>query len=399
MLAFEEARTQLVGLAPAAVVENVRLEAARGRVLAADVLAPEAQPNHDNSAMDGYALNTRDLPSESPFSLPVFGESRAGCALPELRPQHACRIFTGAHVPAGADAVLLQENAERVGEVVVFSHRPRPFEHIRRRGEDLVAGAVALSAGTRIGPFHLGLCAALELTQLTVSKKPRVAILCTGDELRRPGAPVTPDSLPESNSIALQALLEQAGADVWITPVVPDRLVATEDAIRQALAHADLVLTVGGVSVGVHDYVKAAIANLGATLDFWKVKIKPGKPLAVAKLGNQLIIGLPGNPVSAQVTCILFVLPLIRKMQGQTRLFAPFRPATLLTPLRQKPGRTGFFRAQWSEQGVTPLQRDSSGSVTSMSDADALVMADADIAEFAAGSVMPTLSLYDAVYL
>jgi molybdopterin molybdotransferase len=318
--------------------------------------------------------------------------------------------------------VLLQENTERSGDRIRFTHRPYAGEHVRARGSDLKAGAVALPSGMRVNAFSLSLCTSLERRELMVSARPRVSLLCTGDELRAPGSVnFETGSIVESNSVALVSLLQKAGADVQLGAYVPDSLDATEQALRAALQISDLVITVGGASVGDHDYVKPALSNLGAKVDFWKVKLKPGKPLLVAHFDaipahlteadgatktskdaeprRVLVLGLPGNPVSAQLTCLLFALPLVRKLQGQSVTDAPFRQVPLLAKLTHKPGRAGLFRARWQANGVLPLPESSSGSVLSMSQADAIILARADQAEFPAGSLVPVMSLYEAVYL
>ncbi len=240
----------------------------------------------------------------------------------------------------------MQEDVTREGGTARFAAPPALGAHIRRRGEDLAAGSVALSRGTRLNAFQIGLAAAVDRDELLVARRPRVSILCTGEELRDPGSLELPGTIPDSNGPSLAALVTAAGAEAVMAPRTGDDLKSTEAAIRAALEGSDLLLTVGGVSVGEHDWVKAALANVGVELEFWKVAIRPGKPLAFGRFGQTSILGLPGNPVSAQLTFSLFGMPLLRQMQGDRRPVPARSHARLNSPLRQSPpGRTGFYRA------------------------------------------------------
>lgn len=314
MLPFDDALRRILQSAPALSSERVSLELGVGRVLAEDLIAGMPLPGFDYSAMDGYAVAASTFGGTGPWALPVRGESRAGALAPELTPHSACRIFTGAPIPVGADTVVMQENVVREGDVAHFAEAPKPGAHIRRRGEDLAQGAVAISRGTRLTAFRIGLAAAVDRGELLVARRPRVSILCTGEELRTPGSIALPGTIPDSNGPSLAAMAAAAGAVTRVEPRTGDTLHATEQALRSALQETDLLLTVGGVSVGEHDLVKAALSNVGAQLDFWKVQIRPGKPLAFGRFGDTLILGLPGNPVSAQLTLSLFGLPLLRAL-------------------------------------------------------------------------------------
>jgi molybdopterin molybdotransferase len=374
LLSFDDALARVLAAAPRLATERVSLDDALGRVLAEPLVAAAPLPPFDHSAMDGYAVRTETFGGAGPWRLPIVGESRTGYPAPALPTGAVCRIFTGAPIPEGADAVVMQENVTRDGIVVEIGERPRAGDHIRRAGEDLAAGARALESGTRIGPFQLGLVAAADRAAVRVAVRPRVSIVCTGDELRDPGSPARAGSIPESNGYVLAALARSAGAVVRVAARTGDDREATRGALENGLRASDLLVTVGGVSVGDHDVVRPALEAAGVALDFWKVAIKPGKPLVLGRAGDRVVLGLPGNPVSAQVTFALFGLPLLRAMQGDRRAVRPPRPMTLAADLPQKPGRRGFYRATLSGSEVTPLAGQSSGAVTSMAWADALIV-------------------------
>ena len=393
MLPFDEALKRILASAPALSAERVGLSVATGRVLAEDLLAHSPLPGFDYSAMDGYAVARADFGEAGPWALTVRGESRAGALAPRLVLGSACRIFTGAPIPEGADTVVMQEDVTREGETARFAAPPTLGAHIRRRGEDLAANAIALARGTRLTPFQIGLAAAVDRSELLVAQRPRVTILCTGEELRSPGSPPTPGSIPDSNGPSLAALVAAAGGTPHVAPRTGDTMDATESALRAALRGTDLLLTVGGVSVGEHDLVKAALANVGADLEFWKVQIRPGKPLAFGRLGSTLILGLPGNPVSAQLTFALFGMPLLRAMQGD-RQPAPARGrARLASALRQNPGRTGFYRAQLQGDLAITAANQASGSAASLAQADALLILPAESSGAAAGDTVEMIRL------
>ena len=393
MLPFDEALQRILDSAPPMASERVGLTLATGRVLAEDLIAHAPLPGFDYSAMDGYAVAHAAFAGVEPWALPVRGESRAGALAPSLTPGSACRIFTGAPIPEGADTVVMQEDVTREGGTAHFAKQPTLGAHIRRRGEDLLAGSAALSRGTRLTPFQIGLAAAVDRSDFLVARRPRVTILCTGEELRSPGAPRTPGSIPDSNGPSLAALVASAGGEPIIAPRTGDTLEGTEAALRAALRGSDLLLTVGGVSVGEHDLVRAALANVGAELEFWKVQIRPGKPLAFGRFGDTLILGLPGNPVSAQLTFALFGMPLLRAMQGDKRPVPPRGRVRLQSALRQSPGRTGFYRAQLQGDLAITATNQASGSAASLAHADALVILPAESAGLAAGESVEMIRL------
>ncbi len=383
MLRFEDALARILALgSPPLAGETVDLEEAEGRVLAEDLIASVDLPGFDYSSMDGYAVRTRDLDGEPPYRLPVEGESRTGVVPAALEPGTTMRIFTGAAIPSGADAVMMQENVARDGERAVLAARTRPGQNIRRRGDDLAAGAIALTRGTRLRPAHLALAAALDRAQVLVAKRPNVTVLSTGDELRRPGTDPIPGTIPESITVALRATSRRAGAVTHPSPFLRDERAATERAFAAALDASDVLVTVGGVSVGDHDLVRPSLEAVGVQLDFWRVAIKPGKPIAIgtfARPGRRdaLVIGLPGNPASAMVTFALFGVPLLRALQGDARPFPAFARARMTRAHAHDAGRLEFARAVVSraEAGlsVTTFGNQASGAVTTMAQADALV--------------------------
>ncbi len=392
MLSFEEALGRLLARAPRVSAERIGLHEAAGRVLAADVVATAPLPGFDHSAMDGYAFASGDFTGNPPWTFPVIGESAAGRSAPPLDPGTACRIFTGAPLPAHADAVVMQEHVHREGEAVRVEERPRPGQNVRRAGEDLAAGATAIAAGQRVSAGAIALAAMLDRAELVVARRPRVTILCTGDELRAPGDAPRPSSVVESNSAPLAALARQAGAAVQVAPITGDDPAATACAIEAALGGADVLLTVGGVSVGDHDVVRPALEQIGVALDFWKVAIKPGKPLAVGGRGSAVVLGLPGNPASALVTFALFGGPLLRAMQGDARPRALALPVRLAQGRKRSPDRLEFVRAWLRVEGGTLVAavhgNQASGAATSLASSDGVAAIPAGDDLVAAGAIV-----------
>lgn len=405
MLPFAEALRRILALgSPVLPPESEAIEELDGRILAEDVYSGVDLPGFDYSAMDGYAIALGDLARPLPVRLPVVGESRTGAVPDALRPGSAMRIFTGAALPAGADAVVMQENVTRDGDAAVFTASPRPGQNVRRRGDDLRTGALAIPRHTRLRPAHLALAAALDLPELPVVRRPEVAILATGDELRRPGTDPIPGTIPESNTVVLRALARRAGAIARPLPYVRDDRAATERAFAGALAAADLVVTIGGVSVGDHDLVRPALEAVGVELDFWRVAMKPGKPLAVGRFRREgrdaIVLGLPGNPSAAMVTFSVFGVPLLRALQGDAHPFPPLRRARMTRALVHDPGRLEVARATVShgpggELLVTTLGNQASGAVTSMAQADALALIPAEEGGVAAGTEVDVLLIAD----
>jgi molybdopterin molybdotransferase len=400
LLPFHEARARLLAHVRTLSPERVPLASAAGRVLAADLFARAPLPGFDHSAMDGYAVATTDFGGSGPWHLTVVGESSAGREGPALARGTACRIFTGAAVPAGADAVVMQENARREGASVVLEERPRPRQHVRFAGEDLAHGAVAIASGTRLRPGALALAAMFGSGELQVARRPCVTILCTGDELLMPGEPPRPASIYESNSAALGALAMQASAEVRVAPIARDDPAGMQRAIEQALDGADVLLTVGGVSVGDHDVVRPALERAGVTLDFWRVAIKPGKPLAVGHSPTAHVLGLPGNPGSALVTFTLFGLPLLRALQGDAHPIASPLRAQVKAERRRSPDRLELLRAALRvEDGVLvahPHDNQASGTATSLAHSDGLAFIPGGEGPLPAGALVDFLRWADA---
>jgi molybdopterin molybdotransferase len=393
MIPFDDALRRILESAPGMPSERVALGLALGRVLAEDLIARAPLPGFDYSAMDGYAVAQSAFNGAGPWSLPVLGESRAGALAPALALNSACRIFTGAPIPAGADSVVMQEDVTREGDAACFTVAPTLGAHVRRRGEDLAEGGIALPRGTRLNSFSIGLAAAVDRADVLVARRPRVSILCTGEELRDPGAPALPGTIPDSNGPSLAALVASVGGQPRIEARTGDSMAATESALRAALRDTDLLLTVGGVSVGEHDLVRAALSAVGAQLDFWKVQIRPGKPLAFGKFGETLILGLPGNPVSAQLTFALFGVPLLRAMQGDARPLPARGRTRVHSALRHTPGRTGFYRAQLVGDWAITASNQASGSAASLAHADALLIVPAESTGLAAGDSVEMIRL------
>jgi len=370
LIALDEALASLLAqMTPLPGTEALPTAEARGRVLAADLVSPVDVPPADNSAMDGYALRHADLAA----LLPVTQRVPAGSVPAPLPPGEAARIFTGAQVPPGANTVVMQEHAELVDGQLRVTQPAREGQHVRRRGEDVRAGAVVLPAGTRLDAVSLGLAATAGAAQLTVARRPRVALFSTGDELVMPGEPLPPGAIYNSNRFTLRALLEGLGCEVIDLGIVPDKLDATRAALRDAAARADLILTSGGVSVGEEDHLRPAVQAEGR-LDLWALAIKPGKPFAYGRVGDAHFIGLPGNPVSSLVTFLVLVRPALLKLQGATRL-APrgYRiPAGFDWPKPDK--RREFLRVRLDEDsGLALFGNQSSGVLTSAFWADGLL--------------------------
>ena len=321
LLAVDEALARMLdAAAPVAQTEVLNIESSLGRALAEDVISTINVPGYDNSAMDGYAVRSAEC-TESGVALTVSQRIPAGQAGVELEAGTAARIFTGAPVPEGADAVVMQEHCQQQGDTVSINTKVKAGANIRRAGEDIETGSIILKAGTRIRPQEQGLIASVGLPNVAIKQKLKVATFFTGDELVEPGSELGQGQIYNSNRYTLKGLLQSVDCEVIDLGIVPDTLEATLDVLKRAAAVADLVITSGGVSVGEEDYVRIALEQLGE-LTMWRINMKPGKPVAFGKVDNALFLGLPGNPVSVFVTFIVFARPLILKMQGAENYFS-----------------------------------------------------------------------------
>jgi len=380
LLSLDDALAALLdAVQPLAAAEAQALSTfdALGRVLADDVRSGLNVPPEDNSAMDGYALRVADVPAAGTV-LPVSQRIPAGVVGTPLQPGTAARIFTGAQVPAGADAVLMQELCEAVDGGVKFNAVPARGQAIRRRGEDVQANAVVLQKGIRLTPQALGMAASVGAGSLRVMRQPRVALFSTGDELAMPGEPLKPGAIYNSNRFTLRGLLQSLGCEVIDLGIVVDKLGATREALRRAAEVSDLILTCGGVSVGEEDHLKPAVEAEGR-LTLWQMAIKPGKPLAFGAVrreggGDAWFIGLPGNPVSAFVTFLLAVRPVLLRLQGASEL-APKAMSLRADFDWPKPDRRReFLRARLNASGGLDLfPNQGSGVLTSVVWGDGLV--------------------------
>lgn len=356
----------------------VALKSSLGRVLSEPLRSKIRVPPADNSAMDGYAINRADLHSGQ-TSLPVSQRIPAGVVPQPLQPGTAARIFTGAPIPIGADAVVMQEQCLVNDDgSVQLPETVKSGENIRRTGQDIDAGAVILPAGIRIQPQHMGLIASVGIAQVPVYKPLRVAVLSTGDELLEPGAPEEPGKIYNSNRYMLAGLIQGLGMECIDCGVVKDTREATEAALREAAANADCIISSGGVSVGEEDHIKPAVEKLGQ-LDLWKVAIKPGKPLALGKVLGTPIIGLPGNPVSVFVTFCLFARPYLLKSQGASNFMPQLMQVTAAFNMAKAGTRKQYLRAQLQTNDAGELSANifanqSSGVLSSTCWANGLVV-------------------------
>ena len=376
MLSLQEALDFLLAAArPIADSESILTMDANGRILAADQTSQIDVPPADNTQMDGYVMRAADCVSQQP--LLISQRIPAGHVPQPLEPGTAARIFTGAMIPAGADAVVMQEMCEAADGKVRVLHQPKAGEWIRRAGEDIRAGSTILSAGTRLQAQEIGLAASVGLAHLPVLRRPKVAVFFTGDELAMPGETLKPGAIYNSNRFTLRGLLQNLGCEVTDLGIVPDTLAATRDTLRRAADGHDLIITSGGVSVGEEDHIKPAVKAEGR-LNMWQIAIKPGKPLAFGEIHgagpSTFFLGLPGNPVSSFVTFLLFVRPFILRLQGVQNVAPPAYSlrADFVWPRADR--RNEFLRARMNANGGLDLfENQSSGVMTSTVWGDGLI--------------------------
>jgi molybdopterin molybdotransferase len=386
---------------PIVETETLPLREAAGRVLAHDLVAAMDLPPHPNSAVDGYALAYADLSPERETVLPIGGRSAAGHPLDRaLRPGEAIRIFTGAPMPEGADTVMMQEDCVAADSAVRLKPGIRKGANRRRAGEDVAMGETALAAGRRLGPAELGLAAALGHAELPVFRRLRVALLSTGDEVREPGIKLPPGAIYDANRFLLAALLDRLGCAVRDFGIRPDREAALADTLTVASAEHDLIVTSGGVSTGEEDHVKAAIERLGA-LHFWRLAIKPGRPVALGQVGGVPLIGLPGNPVAVVVTFAVLARPLILKLGGAAASAPRLFPVHAGFAYRKKPGRREFLRARLQRDGdqivAVKYPRDGAGILSSIVHSDGLVILDEATGGLEAGTIVDFLPFSEVI--
>lgn len=372
LIPVADAQARLFAMAPRVEAETVPLAQTAGRWTAEPVIARRSQPGADLSAMDGYAIRFADLPG--PWR--VVGESAAGRPFSgAVRPGEAARVFTGAAMPPGTDSVLVQEEAARDGDTLTLTGEgpPRSAASVRRKGLDFSTGDTLIAAGERLTPARIALAATGGYGALTVNRRLRVTILATGDELIPPGVVADdPLALPEGNSAMVAAMLADLPVEVTLTGIVPDRL----DALTAAFTgtQADIIVTTGGASVGDHDLVRPALEAAGGAIDFWRIAIRPGKPMLAGTLGEAMVLGLPGNPVSAFVTAILFLRPLIAAMAGAADPSPKTLTATLADPLPANDHRQDYLRATIIDGRLAMATIQDSSMLVTLARADCLIV-------------------------
>ncbi|BAV64178.1 molybdopterin molybdotransferase MoeA [Sphingobium cloacae] len=388
LLPVPEAQARLLALAGPLSVEEIAAAACAGRWLALNVTSRRDQPWADLSSMDGYAVRAAEWPG--PWR--VTDISSAGGALPApLARGTACRIFTGAPVPVGADAILIQEHAALTGDTLRGEDKPlTQGQHVRPAASDFRAGETLLAAGSQLNAARIALAVLAGHGVLPVRRRPIVALLSTGNELVAPGAPTPPGRLPSSNAPMLAAMLAAVPCDIIDLGIVPDDLPALTQAFIKA-GEADIIVSTGGASVGDHDLVRAAFTEAGGSLDFWKIRMRPGKPLMAGKLGDSVFLGLPGNPVSAHVTAMLFLLPLVRHMGGAASPLPAITNAQLAIPLPGTGERDDYLRAFHGEDGIVSVTSQDSAAVAAMAQADCLIWRPAHSGAAGAGDIVKIL--------
>lgn len=375
MLEFKEALKRVLAKMPRLGVEAAELAALNRRVLADPLYSNIDLPVADNSSMDGYALRAQDVEGASrdnPVTLEVLGSIPAGeLSDAELVPGSCVRLFTGSFLPRGADAVIMQEDTQADGNVIRCLDQVKPWENIRFKGEDVKNGTLLIGGGTRLSARHLGLIAALGKAQITVSRQPKVGILATGHELQEAGSPLAPGAIYESNRLILSELVRQIGCEPKVYPLVDDTMEATQKALSVAAAENDALLTSGGVSVGDYDLIRPAIEAIGGKIDFWRVRLRPGKPFVFAEIGGKPLFGLPGNPVSAVTTYMVLARPALLQMQGAVNIEPEKRLCRLSEAIANRSDRPHFFRVCLDEaDGLSSAGLQGSHALQSLSKAD-----------------------------
>ena len=373
--------------------ERIPLKESLGRILGENLCAPFDVPPWDNSAMDGYAVRSQDLPDAKQRRLTVVGTAMAGRPYNgEVLAGQCVRIMTGAMIPHGCDTIIMQEQATREGDTITIGAGHSGGQHVRRAGGDLAAGQCVLSAGRRISPADLGVLASLGIAQVTVTRRPRIAFFSTGDELRAIDQALDAGTIYDSNRYALYGMLQQTGVEAVGLDIVRDNREALQLALTQAAADADAVITTGGVSVGDADFVRDVLAELGE-VHFWKVGVKPGRPFAFGRIGRTWFFGLPGNPVSTMVTYYQFVQPALRCLMGEDTAPPLQFKVTCVTALNKSPGRMEFQRGilETNAAGETVVRSSggqASNILSSMSEANCFIVLPAEWGDVPAGTLV-----------
>lgn len=382
MIELEDALQRILSHVSRGAIETVSVASAAGRYAVEEIRSPRNLPPFDNSAMDGYAVRSADVKEasqETPARLSILGKVAAGQAAEriEVSPGTCVRLFTGSPLPEGADAVVMQEDTSEApgnANAILVREPVRPWENVRFQGEDLKTGAPLLNAGCPLNAGHLAALGATGIGRISVVQRPTVGLLSTGSELKEPGEPLQPGEIHESNRWMLAELTRQAGGVPAIDSIVRDDPESTRAALRRALAANDLVVSTGGVSVGEFDFIKSAFQEIGGALDLWRVRIKPGKPFAWGRLNGKNFFGLPGNPVSAFVTFLLFVRPVILKLQGARDVGLPVQRGALKHELQNPANRRHFIRVFINPEGeVSSAGAQASHRISSLAASNGLV--------------------------
>ncbi len=396
LLPVDDAIVRIGSAISSLATEQVSVGRAGGRVLAEPLTARRTHPPFDGSAMDGYAVRLADVNSV-PATLTVVGESAAGGSYEQtLATGQAVRIFTGAPVPEGADTVVIQEDTDRDGDSVVIKEAPKPGQHIRRAGIDFAKGDHFFKVGRRLSASDVALAAAMNIPDLRVSKRPQIAFFATGDELVLPGEEPGPNQIVSSNSAGLSALITELGGIPIDLGIARDNEASIRDCAERA-SDADMLVTVGGASVGDHDLVQPVLTTMGLSVDFWRIAMRPGKPLMFGDLNGLPFVGLPGNPVSALVCGHLFLRAAIDALQGSAATHPPLTPVTLGADLRENDKRQDYLRASieiidgaWI---ATPLNRQDSSMLSALSRSHCLLVRPPHVAAAKTGDICPAVLL------
>lgn len=397
LISLDEALARLDTLVTTVVErEPLNLSQATTRILAEDIVSPINVPPHDNSAVDGYAFRFADLTPDHETALPIAGRVAAGRSFDRpLPPGAAVQIFTGAAMPTGADTVVMLEDAKCEDLQVVVPWGLKPGSNRRRAGEDILAGRVILKTGRRLQPADLGLAASVGRATIQVFRPLKVALVSTGDEIREPGTALEPGTIYDANRFMITGLLGRLGAEITDLGILPDRKDVIQRSLQQTAKTHDLIISSGGVSVGEEDHVKAAIQEIGQ-LHFWRLAIKPGRPVALGQIGLTPVVGLPGNPVAALVTFVRLVRPLILKLSGADFTPPKTYPVEAAFSHKKKPGRREWLRAHLVREPNGHLtahkfERDGAGILTSVVESDGLVEIPEDLVTIEAGTMVDFL--------